>query len=271
MTREFEQILYEGMLVAFGKVLARYDAFAQASVLRDVGRELIDYLGTHGYPFKEEGGQEDLSRMIDLFVSNGFAERLEVNPLPRGADYVWHGLYGRAAYKKLHEVSDNPFLACPLNTCLYHLAAKNHLTMRLLEKTFDGEAGAVHSQYEIVDFEDPVAGELDPLVIENARLVKVAEERANKLQLALKELKVLRGILPICMECRRIKDDAGNWRQFEAFVRDHSQADFSHGYCPDCGERVKREMAQRDPAILTPNEAKSVSNHHERATQARTP
>ena len=79
MTREFEQILYEGMLVAFGKVLARYDAFAQASGLRDVGRERIDYLGTHGYPFKEEGGQEDLSRMIDLFVSNGFAERLEVH------------------------------------------------------------------------------------------------------------------------------------------------------------------------------------------------
>lgn len=249
MTRQFEQALYEGVLVAFGKVLARYDAFAQASVLRDVGRELIDYLGTHGFPFEEKGNAEDLARMMDLFVSNGFAERLEINPLPKGADYVWHGLYGRAAYQELHSVSDNPFLACPLNTCLYHLAAKNNLTMHLLEKSFDGDSDAVHAQYEIVDSEPPMNGELNPLVIENARLVKLAEERANRLEQALKELKILQGILHICMACKRIKDEGGNWRQFESYVRDHSQAQFSHGYCPDCGKQVRQEVDQELRAL----------------------
>lgn len=184
----FKQTLYEALLVAFGKTLAKYNAFAQATILRDVGRELIDYLHRHGFEFEETGAPEDLARLTSLFVENGFAERLDVLPADRGNNYVWHNLYGRDAYQELHEVSDNPFLACPLNLCLYYLADKHHKTMRLLEKSFSSD-GVVESQYEVVDQAPLDDAELDPLVLENARLYELARERAASLEAEIAQRK----------------------------------------------------------------------------------
>lgn len=53
-------------------------------------------------------------------------------------------------------------------------------------------------------------------------------------QRAWGELKVLQGILPICANCRKIRNDAGDWSQLEVYVQHHSEAQFSHGICPDC-------------------------------------
>jgi hypothetical protein len=240
--REFEMALYEGMLVSFGKVLAKYNAFAQGSILRDVGKEMIEYLGTHGFPFEETGTSDDLGRMIDLFVSNGFAERVDIVPMERGNNFVWHHLYGAAAYRELHEVSANPFLACPLNICLFHLAEKQHKSLRLLRKTFDLEHDVVESQYELVEHMEPLGGPFDPLVLENARLYELAHERAERLEKAMSEIKTLRGILPICLECKKIRNDSGFWQQVEAYIRDNSELRFSHGYCPDCAKKVMQDI-----------------------------
>lgn len=54
------------------------------------------------------------------------------------------------------------------------------------------------------------------------------------LQQALEEIKTLKGILPICMHCKKIRDDSGYWNQLETYIRKHSEVDFSHGICPDC-------------------------------------
>jgi hypothetical protein len=48
------------------------------------------------------------------------------------------------------------------------------------------------------------------------------------------KVKTLRGLLPICASCKKIRDDAGHWTQVESYVRSHSDAEFSHGICPDC-------------------------------------
>ena len=48
------------------------------------------------------------------------------------------------------------------------------------------------------------------------------------------ELKVLRGILPICASCKKVRGDKGYWEQIESYIRNHSEADFSHSLCPDC-------------------------------------
>lgn len=180
--KNFKQTLYEALLVAFGKTLAKYNAFAQATILRDVGRELIDYLNRHGFAFEETGSPDDLARLTQLFVDNGFAEKMEVHPADRGCNYIWHNLYGREAYKELHDVSDNPFLACPLNLCLYYIAEKNRKSMRLLAKSFAADGSVVESQYEVVDQEPLATASFDPLVIENARLYDLARERAELLE-----------------------------------------------------------------------------------------
>jgi len=56
----------------------------------------------------------------------------------------------------------------------------------------------------------------------------------NELQLAMKKIKTLQGLLPICASCKRIRDDKGYWNQIEVYISKHSNADFTHGICPEC-------------------------------------
>jgi hypothetical protein len=66
-------------------------------------------------------------------------------------------------------------------------------------------------------------------------MLRQAELRV-KLEQALAEIKTLRGILPICSHCKRVRDDTGYWQQVEVYVRDRSYAEFSHSICPTCLE-----------------------------------
>jgi GAF domain-containing protein len=56
---------------------------------------------------------------------------------------------------------------------------------------------------------------------------------------ALEKVKTLHGLLPICAWCKRIRDDQGYWSQVEAYLREHTGADFTHGICPDCLEKQR--------------------------------
>ncbi len=58
-----------------------------------------------------------------------------------------------------------------------------------------------------------------------------------ELQQAFREIKTLRGILPICSYCKKIRDDKGYWNRIEEYIRDHSESDFSHGICPECARK----------------------------------
>jgi PAS domain S-box-containing protein len=64
------------------------------------------------------------------------------------------------------------------------------------------------------------------------------ERLIKDLQKALLEVKTLSGFLPICMSCKKIRDDKGYWEQVEVYIRDHSEAEFSHGICPDCLKKL---------------------------------
>ena len=62
-------------------------------------------------------------------------------------------------------------------------------------------------------------------------------ERHGQLEQALKEVKVLRGLIPICFSCKKIRDDQGYWHTIEAYIQAHSEVDFSHGLCPECMDK----------------------------------
>jgi PAS domain S-box-containing protein len=64
------------------------------------------------------------------------------------------------------------------------------------------------------------------------------ERLIGELQDALSKVKLLSGFLPICASCKKIRNDKGYWQQIEAYIRDHSEAQFSHGICPDCSRRL---------------------------------
>jgi len=56
------------------------------------------------------------------------------------------------------------------------------------------------------------------------------------------ELKILRGLMPICSYCKKIRDDKGYWNQIEAYISDHSEAEFSHGICQECVKKYYPDM-----------------------------
>jgi ABC-type amino acid transport substrate-binding protein len=64
------------------------------------------------------------------------------------------------------------------------------------------------------------------------------EELIAQIQKALAEVKTLKGIVPICASCKKIRDDKGYWNQIESYIRDHSEAEFSHGICPECFKKL---------------------------------
>jgi len=66
---------------------------------------------------------------------------------------------------------------------------------------------------------------------------------AAVLEEALANVRTLSGLLPICASCKKIRDDGGYWSQIEEYVRDHSNADFSHSICPDCARRLYGALA----------------------------
>jgi ligand-binding sensor domain-containing protein len=78
-----------------------------------------------------------------------------------------------------------------------------------------------------------------------AQLRGAEELLKRKITEALANVKVLSGLLPVCASCKKIRDDKGYWNQIETYVRDHSEADFSHGMCPDCMKRLYPAYAER--------------------------
>lgn len=88
-------------------------------------------------------------------------------------------------------------------------------------------------------------GELRARIEVGRRMVELQAtlaEKIDELQRALSEIKTLRGIVPICASCKKIRDDAGFWQQVDVYVRDHSEAEFSHGICPECMKRLYPEF-----------------------------
>ncbi|MBI5885990.1 MAG: response regulator [Deltaproteobacteria bacterium] len=63
------------------------------------------------------------------------------------------------------------------------------------------------------------------------------EKLISELKEALAQVKTLRGCLPICATCKKIRDDKGYWTRIEQYIMDHTDADFTHGICPDCAKK----------------------------------
>ncbi|MFH1137070.1 MAG: AAA family ATPase [Pseudomonadota bacterium] len=92
---------------------------------------------------------------------------------------------------------------------------------------------------------------LENALLYNTLEVKVAERTAKlaqanlELRGALANVKKLSGLLPICSNCKKIRDDQGYWLQVEQYVQQHSEAEFSHGICPDCLRELYPDVADQ--------------------------
>ena len=85
---------------------------------------------------------------------------------------------------------------------------------------------------------EKVLGEFRELVESHLSLLDMNEKLKN----ALSEVKILRGMLPICSNCKSIRDDKGYWNQIESYIHKHSEAEFSHSICPDCAKKLYPDL-----------------------------
>ena len=77
-------------------------------------------------------------------------------------------------------------------------------------------------------------------------LLAKERETTQALRDALSQIKTLSGLIPICASCKKIRDDKGYWNQLEAFIQEHSEAEFSHGFCPDCMKKLYGVVLEDD-------------------------
>jgi len=100
-----------------------------------------------------------------------------------------------------------------------------------------------------------VKGRIDSPLLERSIRYSIERKRAEEererliaeLQDALTKIKTLGGLLPICSSCKKIRDDTGYWNQVEVYIRDHTDADFTHGLCPECYESLMAEINAETP------------------------
>jgi len=86
------------------------------------------------------------------------------------------------------------------------------------------------------------------------RLQAELAARVKELELALANVKLLQGLLPICCYCKRIRDDQNYWQQVDTYVADHSEAQFTHGICPECRDKIVKPELDRlrgDPQTVS--------------------
>ena len=77
------------------------------------------------------------------------------------------------------------------------------------------------------------------------QLQKALAGRVKELEEALANVKMLQGLLPICLYCKKIRDDGNYWQQLDKYVADHTEARFSHGICPECYAKVVKPELEK--------------------------
>ena len=73
--------------------------------------------------------------------------------------------------------------------------------------------------------------------------------KVQELRQALEQIKTLRGIVPICANCKKIRNDEGYWQQVEVYVRNHTEAEFTHGICPECIKKLYPEICSTNEGV----------------------
>jgi CheY-like chemotaxis protein len=135
---------------------------------------------------------------------------------------------GIQAAAKIAEQSDVPiiFMTCLSDQKIFERALQTHPYGYIIKPY---EINELRSAIEIAMVKHDAAMEREALIVQ--------------LQDAQREVKTLSGLLPICASCKRIRnDDNSSWQAIEAYIASHSEADFTHGICPDCADRLYPEL-----------------------------
>lgn len=134
---------------------------------------------------------------------------------------------GIEATSKIAEQSDVPiiFMTCLADRKVFERAIKTN------------PYGYIIKPYDINELRSTIE-----IAMVKHEAAKSRETLIAQLQKALQEVKTLRGLLPICASCKKIRNDDNSWQQIEEYIASHSDANFTHGICPECARRLYPEL-----------------------------
>ena len=242
VTRENE---ISGLLKGARAVLEQRDFTTTARKIFDICAELIG--ATSGYValLAEDGSENEV-----LFLEAGGLPCTVDPDLPmpiRGLREI--------CYRKNRAVYDNDFM----NSEWVRFMPEGHVRMRnvlfaplsIHGKTV-GVIGLANKKSDFTENDAMMAsgfGELAAIALQNSHILdkrdaaeKKNEKLIQELKKALANVKQLSGLLPICSSCKKIRDDKGYWNQIEAYIQEHSEAEFSHSICRECARTLYPDM-----------------------------
>jgi hypothetical protein len=121
----------------------------------------------------------------------------------------------------------------------------NHSSHMLTCRVFDRDGHTLVLSEQIMATETAVMQHMTVLNNELSNLSRELHRKNVILEQAMAEIKVLKGLLPICMHCKKIRDEEGYWSQIETYIMQHSNTEFSHGICDDCLNTLYPEQAKQ--------------------------
>jgi PAS domain-containing protein len=129
---------------------------------------------------------------------------------------------------------------------------------------FDGTRKTIlNSAIRVADEADRTVGAVfvNEDITEEIRQKAEREELIRRLEESRANVRTLKGMLPICASCKKVRDDAGYWNRIEDYMREHADVQFSHGICPECAMRIYPEYVKQDaPPGSPPSQAPDPSS-----------
>ena len=145
------------------------------------------------------------------------------------------------------------FIEKPIDRDYFVASLQRAIQVRQLRRQVEEQKATLARH--AVDLEDTVLARTRELAEANQALaaanlakddlIKMRDEALADLQKAFAEIKTLTGLLPVCAWCKKVRDDKGYWSQIEVYIRNHSQAEITHGICPECQEALFMKMSVR--------------------------
>jgi CheY-like chemotaxis protein len=154
-------------------------------------------------------------------------------------------MFGTEAARRIHEELKLPVI---------------FVTANADDITLDDVISADPFGYVLKPFEDRELRVAIEIGLYRHRVEREREKLVGELKQALEEVKTLSGLLPICIECKSIRDDQGYWSKVEKYIMQHSDASFSHGLCPKCAIAALEKVGCQVPAELRAAAKKQVKN-----------
>ena len=193
-----------------------------------------------------EGTEQHLREIIDLTPAPIYLKDLE------GKYILVNREYERLAYTTLEEIAGkNDFDIFPQEIASLFRRQDEEVIRENASLEFEETITLADGEFSFITLKFPVhdsKGEIYAVggfctdITERKKIEQEKENLIVKLQTTLDEIRTLRGIIPICSFCKKIRDDKGYWNRVETYVAERTGADFSHALCPDCAREHYPEL-----------------------------